>query len=112
MAERLSELLRQKVAGIWEAQHQHPFVRGIGDGRLLLQYVPRSDKLQVGDVAITSGIGGVFPAGLVVGRVAQVRQKDVDVFQEALVETTVDMRSLERTYVFLRTAPGAEPAGD
>jgi thiaminase/transcriptional activator TenA len=37
MAERLSELLRQKVAGIWEAQHQHPFVRGIGDGTLGLE---------------------------------------------------------------------------
>jgi len=37
MAERLSELLRQRVAGIWEAQHQHPFVRGIGDGTLGLE---------------------------------------------------------------------------
>jgi thiaminase (transcriptional activator TenA) len=37
MAERLSEVLRQKVAGIWEAQHQHPFVRGIGDGTLGLE---------------------------------------------------------------------------
>ena len=37
MAERLSELLRQKVAGIWEAQHEHPFVRGIGDGTLGLE---------------------------------------------------------------------------
>ncbi len=37
MAERLFELLRQKVAGIGEAQHQHPFVRGIGDGTLGLE---------------------------------------------------------------------------
>src|SRR6266436_5175653 len=37
MAERLSELLRQKVAGIWEAQHEHPFVRGIGYGTLGLE---------------------------------------------------------------------------
>jgi thiaminase (transcriptional activator TenA) len=37
MAERLSELLRQKVAEIWEAQHEHPFVRGIGDGTLGLE---------------------------------------------------------------------------
>lgn len=36
MAERFTERLRQKAAGIWEAQHQHPFVRGIGDGTLSL----------------------------------------------------------------------------
>jgi len=36
MAERFTERLCQKVAGVWEAQHQHPFVRGIGDGTLSL----------------------------------------------------------------------------
>jgi thiaminase (transcriptional activator TenA) len=37
MAERFTERLRQKAGGIWEAQHQHPFVRGIGDGTLSLE---------------------------------------------------------------------------
>ena len=37
MAERFTEHLRQKAAGLWEAQHQHPFVRGIGDGTLDLE---------------------------------------------------------------------------
>jgi thiaminase (transcriptional activator TenA) len=37
MAERFTERLRQKAAGIWEAQQQHPFVRGIGDGTLSLE---------------------------------------------------------------------------
>jgi thiaminase (transcriptional activator TenA) len=36
MTERLTERLRRKAADIWEAQHQHPFVRGIGDGTLSL----------------------------------------------------------------------------
>ncbi len=37
MSERFTERLRQKAAGIWEAEHQHPFVRGIGDGTLSLE---------------------------------------------------------------------------
>jgi len=37
MAERFTERLRQRATGIWEAQHQHPFVRGIGDGTLSLE---------------------------------------------------------------------------
>ena len=37
MPERFTDRLRQKAAEIWEAQHQHPFVRGIGDGRLDLE---------------------------------------------------------------------------
>jgi thiaminase/transcriptional activator TenA len=34
MAERFTDRLHQKASGIWEAQQQHPFVRGIGDGTL------------------------------------------------------------------------------
>jgi thiaminase/transcriptional activator TenA len=34
MPERFTDRLRRKATGIWEAQHQHPFVRGIGDGKL------------------------------------------------------------------------------
>jgi len=37
MAKRFTDCLRQKAAGIWEAQHQHPFVRGIADGTLDLE---------------------------------------------------------------------------
>lgn len=88
-------------------------IRGVGDGRLMLQYVPRTDLLRTEDVAITSGIGGGFPSGVLVGRVLQVRQRDVEVFQEALVEPAVDMRNLERLYVLLRppqpTAPTPTP---
>ena len=32
MDKRFTERLRQKADSIWEAQHQHLFVRGIGDG--------------------------------------------------------------------------------
>lgn len=85
-------------------------IRGTGDGRLLLQYVPRTDRLRTGDTAITSAIGGVFPSGLVIGRILQIRQKDVEVFQEALVEPAVDMRNLERVYILLGASrPIAEP---
>ncbi len=34
MVGRFTERLRQKAASVWEAQHQHPFVRGISDGTL------------------------------------------------------------------------------
>lgn len=36
MTERFTEALHRKAAGIWDAQTQHPFVRGIGDGSLSL----------------------------------------------------------------------------
>jgi len=37
MVQRFTDRLRAHVAAIWEAQYQHPFVRGIGDGSLDLE---------------------------------------------------------------------------
>ncbi len=36
MVRRFSDDLREQAAPVWEAQHHHPFVRGIGDGTLSL----------------------------------------------------------------------------
>ncbi len=37
MARSFSQRLREKADAIWEAQHRHPFVRGIGEGTLDLE---------------------------------------------------------------------------
>lgn len=87
-------------------------VRGTGDGRLLLQYVPRTEPLHPVDLAITSGMGGTFPPGLVIGQVLLARQKDVEVFQEALLEPAVDMRNLERLYIILPQVQPTRPPPD
>jgi rod shape-determining protein MreC len=74
-------------------------VRGTGDGRLVLQYVAQDETIRPGDQVLTSGVGGTFPAGLLVGTITQIRQSDVGVFQEALVDPAVRARNLERVYV-------------
>jgi rod shape-determining protein MreC len=81
-------------------------VRGRVDARLtsdepklLMEKVPPQDSLPIGEIVLTSDIGGVFPEGLVVGRIVRVNRRDGDLFQEALLEPAVDMSRLERLYV-------------
>ena len=60
MPERFTERLRQEAAGIWEAQSQHPFVRGIGDGTLSLdrfKFWLRQDYLFLIEYARLLGLG-------------------------------------------------------
>ena len=48
---------------------------GTGEpGRLTLPYLPRNADVQVDDLLVSSGLGGVFPAGLPVGRIVEVRR--------------------------------------
>ena len=48
---------------------------GTGDPRRLsLNYLPRAADVKVDDVLLSSGLGGVFPAGYPVGRIVEVRR--------------------------------------
>jgi rod shape-determining protein MreC len=80
---------------------------GTGDtSRLKLPYLPTSADVQVGDLLVTSGLGGGFPVGYPVGTVARVRRDpaqslaDVDVRPAAALD-----RSRELMFVWLKPSP-------
>jgi rod shape-determining protein MreC len=77
---------------------------GTGDlSRLKLPYLPTSADVIVGDLLVTSGLGGGFPAGYPVGTVAEVKRDpaqslaDVDVKPAAALD-----RSRELMFVWLK----------
>jgi rod shape-determining protein MreC len=74
-------------------------VRGRPEGGLMMQHVPQDEVIDSGEVVISSDLGTLVPEGLVIGKVVQVRRKDVDVFQEAVLEPAVDPGKLERLFV-------------
>jgi rod shape-determining protein MreC len=78
--------------------------RGQG-GTLALDFALVQDAIQVGDGIITSGSGGVFPKGLVVGYVRSVRREQFGLFQTVEVEPAVDFTHLEEVLVLLKEAP-------
>jgi rod shape-determining protein MreC len=75
--------------------------RGFG---LNLEMVPQTDELRKDDVLITSGFGGEYPKGLIVGTVDTVEKRDTDVFQTAEVRPAVDFRRLEDLFIIVGRA--------
>jgi rod shape-determining protein MreC len=60
---------------------------GTGDsGRLRLPYLTNNANIVVGDVLMSSGLGGVFPSGYPVGRVTEVTLRPEQAFAEVLAE--------------------------
>ncbi|MBN1237250.1 MAG: rod shape-determining protein MreC [Gammaproteobacteria bacterium] len=60
---------------------------GTGDsGRLRLPYLTHSADVEVGDLLVSSGLGGVFPAGYPVGHVVEVRARPGQSFAEVIAE--------------------------
>lgn len=53
---------------------------GTGDGLLELRYVPANADVRVGDVIVTSGLDGIYPAGLAVGQVIRIDSQSAHAF--------------------------------
>jgi len=71
----------------------------MNQGLLRLGYLPESAGLVAGDEVLTSGRGGVYPAGLVVGRVQGVFSDASGMSRYAIVEPDVDLDSLIEVFV-------------
>jgi len=77
-------------------------VRGISSRLCELAYVDRSSDVTPKDMVITSGLGGVFPKGLPVGRVLTVKWIPGKLFKEIRIKPVVDFSRLEEVLVILK----------
>jgi len=82
---------------------QRSRAQGIMEGKVeefcVLKYVQKSEDIQEGDRVITSGLGGIFPKGLVIGTVTKVERKRPGIFQYIEVTPTVDFSRLEEVLI-------------
>lgn len=69
----------------------------------LLQYISRRTEIKYGDLVVTSGMGGVFPKGIMIGTVVSVSKKRYGIFQESLVDPKIDFGRLEEVYIVTKT---------
>ena len=74
-------------------------------GDVILDMIPQDAKVQVGDLVLTSGLGGGYPPNLLVGQVTGIRSRDQDLFQRASVQTVTDFSKLEIVLVITNFKP-------
>lgn len=74
-------------------------------GGMRMQFIPQEAVIEEGDLVLTSGLGGNFPADIVIGQVASVRAQEAELFQEAEIRPTVDFDRLELVSVITAFEP-------
>jgi rod shape-determining protein MreC len=89
------------VASLIQRTRVTGLVTGQPDGSLRMDYVAQSEELDVGvgDIVLTSGLGGAMPKGLVIGQVSDVERAPYEMFQPILVRPAVDFSRLELVLV-------------
>ncbi len=85
-------------------------VRGDGRGGLRLNNVSTTSRVQPGDVVESAGIDGVYPRGVVIGRIAAVARGS-DLFLEIRVTPAVSFSQLTDVLVLAPSPPAAPAPG-
>jgi rod shape-determining protein MreC len=71
----------------------------VGGQRLMLEGIPSSVPVRLGEAAISSGLDGVFPEGIPVGLVIRTERKPENLFLEVEIEPAVDFNAVEEVFV-------------
>lgn len=82
-----------------QATRARGIVKGDPTGRGSFNYVLRKHGISLGDSVITSGLDGVFPKGLPIGRVSEIVRLSAGIFQEIAITPYVDFETLEEVLV-------------
>ena len=72
---------------------------------LRMTYIPLSAAVQEGDLAVTSGLGGNFPADIVIGQVISVREQQSELYKEAEIRSLINFDTLEFVLVVTSFQP-------
>lgn len=71
----------------------------MSEGKVKLQYLSDSANLIKGDLVVTSGLGGYYPSGLVIGAVDEVRTDDGGLARYAVLSPRCDLNDLHDLYI-------------
>ena len=70
-----------------------------------MEFVSQDSTVKEGDTVLTSGLGGTYPQGLVIGRVTGVTGSPQEVFRQVTVEPLASLSRLENVLVMTSFVP-------
>ncbi len=82
-------------------------VEGSTDGKLYLRFIPRESKVSIGMVVVTSGLGGVYPEGVLIGTIKSI--KDDPNSLDLQIEVGPAVNFLTTDFVIIMKSPLSAP---
>ncbi|MFJ7974749.1 rod shape-determining protein MreC [Peribacillus sp. JNUCC 23] len=99
-------------ASIVQQDAANGIIEGYDDkqGYLLMKRIPFDKEIKIGSIVETSGLGGVFPSRLIVGKVVEVKVDQNGLNQTAYLEPATDFYDIKNVIVVKREVVGDEEA--
>lgn len=76
-------------------------VKGQGNFKAEIEFVPKEENLTQGDKVLTSPLGGKFPAGILVGEIEEIEKSDITFYQEVRLKPAFEIRKLDYLLIIL-----------
>jgi rod shape-determining protein MreC len=93
------------VSALVQGSRATGIVRGQFGDSLIMDWLLQTEPVKEGDVVITAGLGigdelrSLYPKGLVIGTIAQVKAAEAAAYNRAIITPAVDLRRLEHVLV-------------
>lgn len=100
------------VSAYLQSSRDQCVVKGAVDGLLYLEYLDDAVQVKVGDVVVTSGMGGSFPAGITIGTVTNVVNQAGTSDRTVIVSPLSTADALEEVTVVFSSSVGDAATGD
>ncbi len=88
-----------------ESSSTEASVTGSVTGDIQLSMLPQDININLGEIILTSGLGGKYPPNLLVGQITGVTKLVNDLFQEANIQSSVDFNNLGVVLVITNFRP-------
>jgi rod shape-determining protein MreC len=94
--------VNSSVAVRLQSSRAEGILEGRGDGTCSLKYVSKRAGVKAGDKVVTSGLEGLYPEGLLVGYVSDVKKEGGEMFQLIGVLPVRDLNTIEEVVILKR----------
>jgi rod shape-determining protein MreC len=96
------------VASMIQSNRGYGIVHGAIDGSLSMDFVSHETTVKAGDVVITSGMGGVYPKGLLVGEVTHVTNLPSSLYQDIVLTPSANLSGSEEVLILVGASSSTE----
>ena len=102
---------RNRVPALIQRNRVRGLIYGTQAG-IEMRQINQHAKIKIGDRVISSGLGGLYPKGILIGWVSEIRHQQHELFKTAILESAVDFNSIEEVFVIIPSKSDFKAAVD
>ncbi|MFH1129603.1 MAG: rod shape-determining protein MreC [Patescibacteria group bacterium] len=87
------------VSAMLESSRIEGLVKRSDKGGLFMDFIPNTEKIEINEKIITSGMDNLYPRGIIVGTIESIDPSDNQIFQKIIISPAINFSKLENVII-------------